>query len=286
MRRSKRILTVLAWVLLLVCAVICITTWLYWGNTTVGLTEITVTSDQLPEAFDGFRIAQISDLHNAQFGEGNEELLEILRGANPDMIAFTGDIIDYRTPDLSAVLDFAAKAAQIAPCYYITGNHEYGAAEFSKLEAGLADAGVVVLRNRAAVLLRGEAYIRLIGMDDYAFFDSRSGEVNIARMKDRLSYFLKDGYNVLLCHRCELFPRFQEMDIDLVLAGHAHGGQVRLPFVGGLYAPDQAWFPEYDAGLYTQEQMHMVVSRGLGSSKIPLRVNNRPEVVIITLTNS
>lgn len=285
MGKCKRILAVLALVLFLVCAVIGITAWLNWGNTTVEVTEITVTSDQLPEAFDGFRIAQISDLHNAQFGEGNEELLEILQAANPDMIAFTGDIIDYRTPDLSAVLDFAAKAAQIAPCYYITGNHEYVAAEFLKLEAGLVDAGVVVLRNRAAVLLRGEAYIRLVGMDDYSFFGSRSGEVNVAKMKGRLSYMLKEGYNILLCHRCELFPRFEEMDVDLILAGHAHGGQIRIPFVGGLYAPDQGFFPEYDAGIYTLGQMHMVVSRGLGSSKIPLRVNNRPEVVIITLTN-
>lgn len=278
MKKKKRI--VLA-VLLLALAVTA--AWLAWANTALEVTEISAASEALPESFDGFRIAHISDLHNAEFGEGNGELLSLLRQVQPDIIAITGDLVDSRRTDIEVALAFVREAVKIAPCYYVTGNHESRISEYAGLEAEMVEAGVTVLHNEAAVLERAGQTIQIIGMEDYGMYDHPAAEESIAEIMAELGELSTEGYTILLCHRPELMPRFDGMGFELILSGHAHGGQIRIPFVGGLIAPDQGFFPEYDAGLYTRGTTSMVVSRGLGNSIIPLRVNNRPEVVLITL---
>ena len=119
--------------------------WTVWGNTALELNTYTVSSEALPDAFDGYRIAHVSDLHNAEMGDGNEKLLAMLRAAEPDMIAITGDMIDSRNTDVEVALNFAEKAMQIAPCYYVTGNHEARVSEYDELKAGLEACGVIVL---------------------------------------------------------------------------------------------------------------------------------------------
>ena len=227
--------------------------WIAWGNTALVQTEQVVRSERLPAAFSGYRIAHVSDLHNAQFGTDNEKLLELLRTAAPDCIAVTGDIVDSRRTDFDVAAAFMDAAAEIAPVYYVTGNHESRLKDYPELEQRFTDSGVSVLH--------GAAYVAdaLEGLADEAIF------------------------TVLLSHRPELFAAYAAAGVDLTLSGHAHGGQFRLPFIGGLAAPDQGLFPRYTSGLYTNGRSQMVVSRGLGNSLFPFRVNNRPEVVLITL---
>ncbi len=257
--------------------------WLLWANSSPAATQVTVASDALPEAFEGFKIAHVSDLHNAVFGRKNEKLLSLIRAAKPDIIAITGDLIDSRHTDIDSALTFVEAAAEIAPVYYVTGNHE-SRLDFDEIEPRLIAAGARVLRNEAEDIGRGGERIRLAGIDDPSFI--RTGGTAEERAAAELEQ-LGDGggtFTVLLAHRPELVEVYAEYGAGLVLSGHAHGGQVRLPLLGGLYAPGQGLLPEYDSGLYSLGETQMVVSRGLGNSVAPLRVNNRPELVIVTLS--
>lgn len=271
-----------------VVALMTIILWTAWGNTALELNTYTVSCNELPDAFDGYRIAHISDLHNAELGDSNEKLLSMLREAEPDIIAITGDLIDSRNTNIEVALAFAEEAMKIAPCYYVTGNHEARVSEYGELKAGLEAAGVVVLENeRTEIELSGEA-ITILGVDDpsfntdYLFGDSASVVSNtLAEISTE-----DDGLTVLLAHRPELFDTYVSCGMDLTLSGHAHGGQFRLPFVGGLVAPNQGLFPKYDSGLYTSGSTNMIVSRGIGNSLLPFRFNNRPEVILIELKSS
>lgn len=257
--------------------------WLLWANSSPAATQVTVASGALTEAFEGFKIAHVSDLHNAVFGRKNEKLLSLIRAAKPDIIAITGDLIDSRHTDIDSALAFVEAAAEIAPVYYVTGNHE-SRLDFDEIEPRLIAAGARVLRNEAEDIGRGGERIRLAGIDDPSFI--RTGGTAEERAAAELEQ-LGDGggtFTVLLAHRPELVEVYAEYGAGLVLSGHAHGGQVRLPLLGGLYAPGQGLLPEYDSGLYSLGETQMVVSRGLGNSVAPLRVNNRPELVVVTLS--
>ena len=275
---KKKIICVLAGILLVLIV------WTAWGNTALERNTYTISSRELPDAFDGYRIAQVSDLHNAEFGEGNERLLDMLREAEPDMIAITGDLIDSRKPNIVVALAFAKEAVKIAPCYYVSGNHEARVSEYQDLKTGLEEAGVTVLDDaQVKIEVSGES-ITVIGVNDPSFHADylTSGAEVMDRKLSELSS--EDaGFTLLLSHRPELFDAYVAHDMDLVLTGHAHGGQFRLPLIGGLIAPNQGLFPKYDAGLYSDGSTNMIVSRGLGNSIIPFRFNNRPEVVLIEL---
>lgn len=257
--------------------------WLLWANSSPAATQVTVASGALPGAFEGFKIAHVSDLHNAVFGRKNERLLSLIRAAEPDIIAITGDLIDSRHTDIDSAMAFVEAAAEIAPVYYVTGNHE-SRLDFDAIEPRLIAAGARVLRNEAEYIEHGGERIRLAGIDDPSFI--RTGGTAEERAAAELEQ-LGDGggtFTVLLAHRPELVEVYAEYGAGLVLSGHAHGGQVRLPLLGGLYAPGQGLLPEYDSGLFSLGETQMVVSRGLGNSVAPLRVNNRPELVIVTLS--
>lgn len=259
--------------------------WIVWGNSALMLSKLTVKGSNIPKSFDGYRIAQISDLHNAEFGDRNEKLIEMLQKAEPDIITITGDLIDSSKTDINIALAFAEEAVQIAPTYFITGNHEamVSAQEYADLEKGLLEAGVNVLHDKEIVLEQNEERLLLIGIDDPAYVD-RPGNVGVNMVSETINeLFTTEGYRILLSHRPEFFDQYVEAEVDLVLSGHAHGGQFRLPFVGGLVAPGQGLFPTYDSGLYSKNKTSMVVSRGIGNSIIPMRFNNRPEVVLIEL---
>ena len=271
---------------LLICSALLmiLAVWIFWGNTALEVNEYTLVSNRLPDAFDGFRITQVSDLHNAEFGEDNDNLLALLREAEPDIIVITGDLVDSRSTDIGIALRFAEDAMQIAPCYYVTGNHEARIPEYQALKTGLASAGVVVLENQRMELSRNEETIALIGVDDPSFQTDYLLGDSAAVMSGALKELTEnDAYTILLSHRPELFDIYAESGVDLVFSGHAHGGQFRLPFIGGLAAPNQGLFPKYDSGLYTNGSTNMLVSRGIGNSLFPFRFNNRPEVLLIQL---
>ena len=259
--------------------------WIVWSNTALKLNCYTITSSRLPVSFDGYQIAHISDLHNAQMGKDNKRLLSMLREANPDIIAITGDLIDSRNTKVEIALRFIQEAIKIAPCYYVTGNHEARVNEYNELKNGLISAGVIVLEDNSIEIDSGREHITLIGVNDPSFQTDYLLGDSVTIMHSTLSLLCanKDGFTILLSHRPELFDTYASHDIDLILSGHAHGGQFRIPFIGGIVAPNQGFFPEFDAGIFTDGSTNMLVSRGVGNSIFPFRVNNRPEVILIEL---
>ena len=269
--KNNKILTLLA--LVLVVLII----WVMWSNFTVEVNGYTIHSSALPQAFDGFRIAHISDLHNAQFGKDNAALIKKLRDEKPDIIAITGDSVDSRHTNFEITLKFIEQAMGIAQCYFVVGNHEsrFEEDEYQSFEKRLLDFGVIVLHTETVNIERGGEKITVCGVDDPVFDENFSENLK--------NCAVNDNFTVLLSHRPESFDEYVENGYNLVLSGHAHGGQFRLPFLGGVFAPAQGAFPEYDSGMYTDGKTNMVVSRGIGNSLIPIRINNCPEIVIIDL---
>lgn len=278
---KKKILFSLIAVILVV-----LTIWTAWGNTALQLNTYVISSQKLPSEFSGYRIAQVSDLHNMEIGDNNETLLTMLKEAEPDMIAITGDLIDSYHTNMEIAVQFVKEAVKIAPCYYVTGNHEARIldSEYIDFEEALVEAGVMVMHDSEIVLKRDGVSISLVGIDDPAFAMNYGGGVGQRMVSESIrGLSTADGFRVLLSHRPEFFEQYAEAEVDLVLSGHAHGGQFRLPFVGGVIAPNQGLFPKYDAGLYTESDTNMIVSRGIGNSIFPFRFSNRPEVILIEL---
>ena len=265
-----------------------------WQNNDLTVSRSKVASERIPTEFDGFTVAQISDLHNKNFGKHQERLMSMLAETQPDLIVITGDMIDSRRTDVEPALDFARQAVELAPCYYVTGNHENRIPEeYQALKAGLKEAGVTVLENEKAVLKRDSAVIKLFGVQDPTFNLYTLAEDEASVMSAQLAALQdgEDGYTILLSHRPELFDVYVAADVDLVFTGHAHGGQWRLPGIGGLVAPGQGFFPKYTSGAYHAIscgetgncETTMFVSRGLGNSLMPVRIFNRPEIVAVEL---
>lgn len=260
--------------------------WTVWGNKALMVSTISFSSNHIPAAFSGFRIAQISDLHNAEFGKNNAELLKLLSESRPDIIVITGDLIDANHTDVRIALGFVQESVRIASTYYVTGNHEAASPQYDTLKAGIEAAGVIVLEDETVYIEQDGETISLLGLadPDFTIRGDMFGEIP-AMVSTKLRNLVDDesGYAILLSHRPELFETYVDSGIDLVFSGHAHGGQFRLPFIGGLVAPNQGLFPKYDTGLYTDGGTSMVVSRGIGNSIIPFRFNNRPEIVLVEL---
>ncbi len=270
---------------LLLALLILIILWIYWGNTTISTRTITIKDSSIPTEFNNFKIAHVSDLHNKNW---KDKLINILINEKPDLIAITGDLIDSRNPDEYVALDFINRAIKIAPIYYVSGNHEGRHPNYQKFKGDMETLGVNVLENSYEIITSEAAEIKLIGLND-PIFTNKTHELN--SNGKILEYFLDEIsnkheiYSILLSHRPELFETYINKGIDLTLSGHAHGGQFRIPILGGVYAPGQGFFPKYDSGLYEKMGCKMIVSRGLGNSIIPIRINNRPEVIFIELMN-
>ena len=258
-----------------------------WQNNSIVVTQSDFVSDTIPKAFDQFIIVQISDLHNKSFGADQEKLLVKVHNELPDIIVITGDLIDQRKYNLETAMIFIRGAVKIAPVYYVSGNHEAWSGHYEIIKQSLIEAGVTVLDNDRSDIKRGENTIKLLGVSDPDFLTSSYlEETNASLLEETLKGWAteeNESFNVLLSHRPELFDVYQAANLDLVFSGHAHGGQIRLPFVGGFVAPDQGLFPKYTSGSYTEGATTMFVSRGLGNSIVPQRLFNRPEIVVVTL---
>lgn len=278
MKKKKRIVAAIFVIALILAG------WTIWENVTVGVTRYSVKSNRLPESFDGYKIVVISDFHNAVFGKDNQQIVDKIAGEQADIIAITGDLIDSGKTDIETAVALVRNLKNIAPCYYVTGNHEAWIGDlFSELEEKLIAEGVIILHDQVLDLTKQGESIQMAGLDDPDFTD-RASYVQESILQTKLDMMdLSDAYCILLSHRPELFNAYVNANVDLVLSGHAHGGQIRLPFIGGIVAPNQGFLPKYDAGLYTQDNTTMIVSRGIGNSIIPIRFNNRPEILVIEL---
>ena len=246
-------------------------------NKYLTVTHYTYTNAELPQAFEGYRIVQISDLHNATFGTENKNLVNKIIELQPDMIVITGDVVDSNHTDMEVAFKFVKQCVEIAPTYYITGNHENWLGESDRvyLLEELKKLGVVCLEDESVEIAQGESAFTLIGLND----ESLSGGV----LKKVLEDADAEKVQILLAHEPQYLDNYAAGGVDLVLSGHAHGGQFRLPFIGGLVAPDQGFFPEYTEGVHVEGDTTMIISRGLGNSVIPLRLFNLPEIVCVEL---
>jgi len=250
---------------------------LYWQNNDILTTKFTYANKKIPTSFDGFVIVQISDLHNMRFGKNQNILLKKIAVVSPDVIVVTGDVIDNIRTDFPVAMEFLRGAIKIAPVYYVQGNHEARIRNYDELLASMTALGVQMLENKQIKLEREGSFIELDGIID-PFFSPASDSLN------KLDFSDPSLFRILLSHRPELIKLYASKQVDLVLTGHAHGGQIRIPYLmPGLIAPDQGLFPKYTSGRYEESATTEIVSRGLGNSTFPFRVFNRPEIIVVTL---
>lgn len=241
-----------------------------------------VKSQKLPESFDGFKIVQLSDLHGAEFGEDGMELVEKVKELEPDMIALTGDFVTDEG-DLAAVEKLVARLTELCPVYFVSGNHEFGSGLAVKVRNILERAGVKYLSNEYLTISRGEDGILLGGVEDpLAYADMLSPDELAQKMNDAAP----DAFKILLGHRNYWMTEYPELPVDLIFCGHAHGGLIRIPGVGGLIGTDRRLFPDFDAGQFNNGRYTLIVSRGLGNSVPIPRVFNRPEIVCVELSSA
>ncbi|MBJ8052231.1 metallophosphoesterase [Bacillus cereus] len=277
-KKTKRII-------LIIGILVGISIFLYLQNNLISITEVKITSSKIPSSFKGYKILQISDLHNKKFGDNQDVLIQKVKSINPDIIAITGDLIDSKSYDAEISMQVIRELVKEYPVYFVTGNHEKWSGKYNSLEKELKKQHVTVLRSEHVIIQKGGHEINLLGIDDPEFNTGDIDEGSIVKdaiVKAKIET-QPDRYNVLLSHRPEFLEEYAEEKVDLVLSGHAHGGQVRLPFIGGLVAPNQGILPKYTAGLYEKQNTSMIVSRGLGNSIIPQRIFNRPEIVVVQL---
>ncbi len=243
-------------------------------NSSLEVTEYSYTNAKIPSEFDGYRILQISDYHNKDFGDNQASFIKAVEQANPDIIVLTGDIVDEDHEDIIASKEMTEGMADIAPTYYITGNHELkpeAEKQYEMYKQVMTDSGVVHLDNQSVYLTEGDSSIILHGKQYYAHY---------------IDLYLEpadtDEFNILLYHGSDNFDEIAPMNYDLVLSGHAHGGVIILPFVGGLIGNEGDLFPKYDFGMFENGNSTLIANRGVGDAEIP-RFFNPPEITVVTL---
>ena len=272
-QRKKRGLTAL-----IIIAALCLAGWLAVRDSAghLELTQYTVENPKLPQSFSGFKIVQLSDFHGA---ENVSDIVAAVRAQKPDIIALTGDFITDGG-DLSAVKSLVSGITDIAPVYFISGNHDFASGKITELSDILSAAGVKYLKNECVELKRGDERIILAGVEDpNSWADLEPPDEFLQRV--RAEY--PDDYIVLLGHRNYWMQQYPTLPVQLILCGHAHGGIVRIPGIGGLLGTDRTLFPDYDAGMFDNGSYTMIVSRGIGNSIAIPRIFNRPEIVSVEL---
>lgn len=243
------------------------------GNNLLENTAYSVLSPRLQEPV---KLVHLSDLHGKEFGENNKRLLDAVGNAKPDMICFTGDLIDKRRKQLQPGIELMEKLPEIAPVYYIPGNHEPTSGRSKELFSALRQNGVhVLLGQQKNVTIAGNK-IAILGL-----YEKEMTEEAVEAALGQLTGF--SGFRMVLCHFPQNIKQYRKYSFDLMLSGHAHGGQWRVPGIGGLYAPGQGLLPRYTAGCCIEGEGSLIISRGLGNSLFPFRLGNRPEVIIVFL---
>lgn len=258
--------------------------YLNFENITLQVTNYDISDSKIPEEFNNYKIIQISDFHNNTLTKLSSDLLKEIKEQEPNIIVITGDLIDSRKTDTNVAINFLKDIKDIAPIYYVTGNHESRVKEYSQLKEQVKNLGINILDGKTIVLEQKDSIINLIGIDDPKFFSEAAvSDSEIIKTEINALEYDKNSYTILLSHRPEEFNTYVSENIDLVFTGHAHGGQIRILFVGGVVAPNQGFFPKYTSGKYVEKNTTMIVSRGIGNSIIPFRINNRPELIIVEL---
>lgn len=281
MKKKILIITFVITSLLILCNL-----YFYYENTKLSISNYNIVNEKIPSSFNNFKIIQISDLHNTKYKKLTDQLVKKIEYEKPNIIVLTGDLIDSNKTNIDRAIQFIKKIKNIAPIYFVSGNHESSISEncYNELKEKLTENQVIILDDKVDTLKVSNSEINLIGISDPKM--THIGYLKESEIiENELNSIEYDNskYSILLSHRPELFNNYVEKNIDLVLAGHAHGGQIRITFIGGVVAPNQGLFPKYTNGKFEQNKTVMIVSRGIGNSILPYRINNRPELVIITL---
>ena len=254
-------------------------------NKKLKVRKTTLKFDKLPQAFDNFKIAQVSDIHCDKVGLSDLSFINKIKNFNPDMIVITGDILDSYNNNMDIAYNILSQLAIIAPCYFVSGNHELRLPkEYAELKNIMKKLNITYVHNSNLLITKNNESLNLVGVEDYNFFknkDKLNHRANFIKTLEEL--YSSNHFNILLSHRPEKFPIYAEAKYELIFSGHAHGGQWRLPFVGGIFSPSQGFFPKYTNGNYVLKNSTMIVSQGLGNSSFPIRINNRIELVLATL---
>ncbi len=258
---------------------------LVWQNNDIVITRYNYINNKLPEDLNGLKIVHISDLHNKNF---HGKLTRKIKRINPDIIFITGDLIDRRKTNVAMAVKFVKEIVTIAPVYYVSGNHEQLSGNYKELKKELNNLHVITMDNFYTKINYRGSEIGLLGIADPAINQNEKTypiENNTTHMRNtlhELTHYIKTDFNILLSHRPEHFEIYKEFNIDLVFSGHAHGGQIRIPFLKGILSPNQGFFPKYSEGMHREGVTSMVVSRGLGNSLFPFRIFNRPELIVVS----
>ena len=262
---------------------------------TLEVTKYVVENKKVPKEFDGYNIVQISDLHSKLFGENNKKLIQKIKSLNPDIVVVTGDLIDGENNNYNVALDFMKEISKLYRVYYIIGNHEQKSLikkykdEYKDYFNKLHQIDFVNLDNNKVEIVKGDSNINLYGLTvpyscyKYLFDNQETTSIDIDFLEEKLGKVDREQFNILLAHTPFYFDAYEKWGADLTLCGHVHGGVVRLPFIGGLLSPDRKFFPKYDLGKYEKNNSTMIVSKGLGGSKVLIRINCKPEIVSIKL---
>jgi len=273
----KRVVTIIF------CIIFLLLLWyfFYHENTDLRVTRYYIKDKKINNKFV---ITQISDFHNNKYKKLNNKLIYNLKLIKPDIIVITGDFIDSRRTDINASINFIKEIKEVSPIYYVNGNHESRMEDYELFKEKLIDNDVIVLENDIKEIKYKDNNINIIGISDPRFVvDKRDKEKGIIKEELKSIDYDKYIYTILLTHRPEYINEYSKENINLVLSGHAHGGQINIPFLGPLYAPGQGLFPKYINSMYKVNNTNMIVSCGIGNSLMPFRINNKPELVIVEL---
>lgn len=248
------------------------------------ITSYSLYEKNLPAEFDGFKIAHISDPHS----NPADGVFELIKESAPDMITITGDLVHDDDNPYDKIMSLIERLSALAPVYAVTGNHDMWHIGHKKVIETLENSGAKFLRNEMAEIEKDKSRIALFGIDDPF---SKIPDVISENIKTSLSKLPEfDGFKILLFHRANLFDNVKDAGFDLILSGHMHGGQIRLPIIGGVCGPTSGilsksgvLFPKYTAGIYNHKNTSMIVNRGIGNTLPIPRFGNPPEVGIITL---
>lgn len=264
------------------------------SNTFLSVTKVAVKDTKIPASFDGYKIVQLSDLHDKSFGKDNSRLIRVIDKQKPDIIVLTGDMINSTDTNFQNLYSFSKQLVKICPVYYIVGNHEQMLASelYKDMIGNLKKTGIIVLDNEKTTLIKNGKKINLYGLwfnlRYYRNLSSQtSGNNDYSLTEDTIEQLIgrakTSEYNILLTHNPVYFDTYSSWGADLTLSGHIHGGMIRIPFKGGLLSPEIKFFPKYDAGIYENNGNKMFVSRGLGNGTFGIRFFNIPEIAVIVL---
>jgi len=264
------------------------------SNTFLSVTKVAVKDTKIPASFDGYKIVQLSDLHDKSFGKDNSRLIRVIDKQKPDIIVLTGDMINSADTNFQNLYSFSKQLVKICPVYYIVGNHEQMLASelYRDMIGNLKKTGIIVLDNEKTTLIKNGKKINLYGLwfnlRYYRNLSSQtSGNNDYSLTEDTIEQLIgrakTSEYNILLTHNPVYFDTYSSWGADLTLSGHIHGGMIRMPFKGGLLSPEIKFFPKYDTGKYENNGNKMFVSRGLGNGTFGIRFFNIPEIAVIVL---